>query len=328
MVNYDPPRIAMCCFAQSRSRTLLSLIACLLAMTNMRAAAEPTHKLRVISYNVQFLPSIASIVNKRKDPAYRARTIGEKLSAFDIVGLNEVFEHKPRQMIIDALAEPWGKNIHTVVSPDPEDKRFNGGLAIATHLPILESNVLTYSQGSSPKEYGLQADGFAAKGALHARIVLEGSGGDDPSVDVFVTHLESKSDEIRRVQYTELAGFIAKHTSLDRPTLILGDMNTRGNPSYQQDPSSDYSLMMKTYAGSRARTSLIDLWPHLMSNALGGTNEQDSSEVGHRIDYVLFSNPAQGGTQLVPKAVRVNGYQDERVTALSDHSAVEAEFAW
>lgn len=303
-------------------------LAFLIAPLQASEHAEGEHKLRVISYNVQFLPGIASIVNKRKDPAYRARTIGEKLSAFDIVGLNEVFEHKPRQMILDALAERWGKNISTVVSPDPEDKRFNGGLAIATRFSILESNVLTYSKGSSPKEYGVQADGFAAKGALHARIALEGASDDGPSVDVFVTHLESKSAEIRRLQYTELAGFIRQHSSAERPTIVLGDMNTRGNPSYQQDSGSDYNLMLKTYAGALEGKKLIDLWPHLMRDALGGTNEQHSTEVGNRIDYVLFSNPAQGDIQLVPKAVRVNGYQDERVSALSDHSAVEAEFTW
>jgi len=307
------------------------LLGLLLHGSTAASAADPAageHKLRVVSYNVQFLPGIASLVNKRKDPTYRARTIGEKMSEFDIVGLNEVFEHKPRQMILDALAERWGKSINSVVSPDPADKRFNGGLAIATRLPILDSNTLTYSKGSSPKEYGLQADGFAAKGALHARIALAGSGPDDPSVDVFVTHLESKSDEIRRLQYTELAGFIAKHSSSARPTIIMGDMNTRGNPSYQQDASSDYHLMLKHYANAREGNELLDMWPHLMGDALGGTNEQESSEIGNRIDYIMFSNPAQGGPQLVPKSVRVNGYQDERVSALSDHSAVEAEFAW
>ncbi|MBX3413057.1 MAG: sphingomyelin phosphodiesterase [Pirellulales bacterium] len=291
-------------------------------------AAEPERKLRVISYNVQFLPGIASIANRRKDPAYRAKTIGEKMASFDIVGLNEVFEHRPRKTLLESLEKGWDGKISSVVSPDPEDKRFNGGLAIATHYPIVASHVLTYSKGSSPKDYGLQADGFAAKGALHAQIALEGDRADSPSVDVFVTHLESKSDEIRRLQYTELAGFIREHSSPDRPTLILGDMNTRGNPSYQQDSASAYNQMIKNYGAARGENKLVDLWPHLMGEALGGTNEQESTEIGNRIDYVMFSNPTQGGLQLVPKSIQVNGYLDERVGALSDHSAVEAEFVW
>lgn len=301
----------------------------LLLVASRSPAAEPEHKLRVISYNVQFLPGIASIVNKRKDPAYRAKTIGEELSAFDIVGLNEVFEHRPRKMILDTLAKGWDGKISSVVSPDPEDKRFNGGLAIATHFPIVASHVLTYSKGSSVKDYGVQADGFAAKGALHAQILLPvGESSDGPSVDVFVTHLESKSDEIRRLQYTELAGFIREHMSPNRPTLILGDMNTRGNPSYQRDSASAYNLMMKNYGDALGESKLVDLWPHLMGDALGGTNEQESTEIGNRIDYVMLSNPNRGGLQLVPKSIQVNGYLDERVGALSDHSAVEAEFAW
>lgn len=310
---------------------MLLFTVCLVHVAAPSRAAEPEHKLRVISYNVQFLPGIASIVNKRKDPAYRAKTIGEKLSAFDIVGLNEVFEHRPRKMILDTLARGWNGKISSVVSPDPEDKRFNGGLAIATHYPIVASHVLTYSKGSSVKDYGVQADGFAAKGALHAQILIPvGDFSDGPSIDVFVTHLESKSDEIRRLQYTELARFIREHASPNRPTLILGDMNTRGNPSYQQDSASAYNLMMKNYGDALGENKLVDLWPQLKGDALGGTNEQESTEIGNRIDYVMLSNPNpnRGGLQLVPKSIEVNGYLDERVGALSDHSAVEAEFAW
>jgi len=44
---------------------------------------------RVVSYNVQFLPGPARYANKRGMPIYRAEQIAAKMSAFDIVGLNE-----------------------------------------------------------------------------------------------------------------------------------------------------------------------------------------------------------------------------------------------
>lgn len=292
------------------------------------SAAEPskTDEISVITYNVQFLPGPASIANKRKEPLYRAEQVGQKLAAFDIVALNEVFEEKPREKLLDQLRSAWGERFSLVVSPKPEDKRFMGGVAIVTRLPVLATHTLIYSVGSSPQKYGLQADGFAAKGALHMRIARSPAQ-KDQFVDVFATHLESKDDEIREIQYRELAGFIAEHSDLHHPALILGDMNTRGDPAAQADEASAYHTMFSLYEKARPGSMLVDVWPTLQ-RGLGGTSEQESSDIGHRIDYIFLANPAVGRGLLRPTAVRVNGYLDARVGALSDHSAVEAELRW
>ena len=48
----------------------------------------------------------------------------------------------------------------------------------------------------------------------------------------------------------------------------------------------------------------------------------------NRIDYIFLSNPPSGHSRLKTKSVRVNGYLDAKVGALSDHSAVEGELEW
>lgn len=290
--------------------------------------ASDGRTLKVISYNVQFLPGPAAIANKRKDPPYRGRTIGTLLGKFDIVGLNEAFEKRPRDLLLGQLQAAWGDHYQQVIIPRPDDGRFMGGLAIAARSRFLATDHVLYSQGSSPEKYGFAADGFAAKGVLWARVWR---GGDTPKsqfVDVFITHLESKDNDIRVVQYRELADFVRKHADPDHPTIVMGDMNTRGNPSYQERSDSPYHLMMKTYNDARPERPFVDLWPALHPGELGGTNEQKSSDIGNRIDYILLSNPPAPHSRLEAKSVRVNGYLDPKVVALSDHSAVEADLEW
>lgn len=284
-------------------------------------------QLRVISYNVQFLPGIAAVANKRPNPVYRAQTIGQKLSVYDIVGLNELFEKKPRDLVIDEFKKAWGDKLNVLASPQVKPNRFTGGLAIISRLPFLETNVHTYTQSSSPEKYGLAADGYATKGVLHARIALSAKKSADESVDVFITHMEAREDAIRPSQYAEMAEFIAKHSSPTRPAILMGDFNTRGNEPQLKDPQSPYHLMTGKFQAARPESTLIDLWPKL-GKGFGGTSEQEDEDGGSRIDYIFVLNPQNAGEQLQPEAVSVNRFLDPKVTALSDHSAVEAVFKW
>lgn len=286
------------------------------------------NNLRVISYNVQFLPGLAgAVANKRGNPVYRAKTIGQKLVDFDIIGLNELFDEKPRELLVGEIRKSWGENLNVVVSPRVNPKRFTGGLAIITRLPILADHVLTYSQSSSPEKYGLGADGYATKGALHARLALDSSRSAERAVDVFVTHMEAREDALRPSQYEELARFVSEHTSPIRPAIMMGDFNTHGDREDMDDPSSPYNLMVGKFAAARPESRLIDLWPTLHDGP-GGTSRQEGDSGGSRIDYIFVLNPKQPAPMLQPKSVQVNRYLDPKVVALSDHSAVEAELIW
>ncbi len=300
---------------------------CAAAARGADAASADT--VRVITYNVQFLPGIAAAANKRMNPEYRATHIAEQMSEFDIVALQETFDERWRNLIIEELRRHWDGELNVVVSPDAEGRMTNGGCLILTRLPIVESNSVIYEHFSTPKEYGLGADGFAAKGVIHARIARSAEDADaENTIDVFVTHMEARSTAERELQYPELGAFIKKVSDPDRPMLLLGDLNTRGNPEYRKDPASRYARLMKPLAESRASGSITDVWPELRGDEVGGTNEQESSSIGNRIDYIILSNPDEAATLLTPRSIEVKLYQDPEVVALSDHNAVAAQFDW
>lgn len=291
------------------------------------AIAHAQDKIKVLTYNVQFLPGVGASANKRPDPEYRASRIAEEAAKFDIVGLQETFEVKHRNAIKDGVKTAWKGELNSIESPQPAGFLTNGGCLLMTRMPIVETDAVVYKHFSSPKDYGFRADGFAAKGAIWARIARSESAKDD-YIDVFVTHLEARADEMRPFQYQELADFIKAKSDPKRPMLLLGDLNTRGMAEMRKDPASQYSVMMKAFNAARGEGGVLDTWVALMGDKLGGTTEQESSEIGKRIDYILLGNPKPPAPQLKPVSIQVNTYQDPKVTALSDHNAVAAEFEW
>lgn len=306
-------------------RFILAFALCAAVLPAVADDASPSSSLRVISYNVQFLPGMASAMNERKEPHYRAQRIAEEMAGFDIVGLQEVFHDRFRAIIIDGLRETWG-HANVVVSPKPE-KRFNGGCLIATRLPIIESDAMIFEHYSTPEEYGVRADGYAAKGVIYARIARSEDSLRD-AVDVFVTHLEARADHLRPLQYKEMAAFVAKKAHPDDPVLLLGDFNTNGVPDERAQDGSQYNLLMQALRDALPEMRLADVWPELEGDAYGGTSKQDSTERGKRIDYILLANPTSGPRSLAPQEIWINPYLDEKVVALSDHSAVGANLSW
>ncbi|MCL4216940.1 MAG: endonuclease/exonuclease/phosphatase family protein [Candidatus Hydrogenedentes bacterium] len=288
------------------------------------AAADDT--LKIVTYNVQFLPGLASMQNERREPAYRARRIVEELKDFDIVALQEVFHVEHKELILDGFREAWGGELNVVQSPHPDDRMTSGGCLILTRLPIIQSNSCVYEHFSKPSEYGVRADGFAAKGAIHGRIARNAESLDD-YIDVFVTHLEARADHLRPEQYKELAAFIGGYSSADHPALLLGDLNTNGVPEYRESSDSQYGQLMAALDKTRPG-GFEDLWVKLMGGAHGGTTDQESAETGKRIDYVLMGKAQGAVSALVPQSIRVEMFRDEKVHALSDHNAVVAEFIW
>lgn len=288
--------------------------------------AEEPRTIRVISYNVQFLPAPASFANKRPDPDYRASRIAEEVARYDVIALQETFHAKHRGQIIDGVERAWNAKPNVLVAPKPVGFSTNGGCLLLTQFPMPSVNSTVYKNFSKPSDYGFKADGFAAKGAIHGRLVPD-SGRPSETFDVYVTHLEARADHLRPLQYVELADFIEQTNDPNSPLIVVGDLNTNGLKENRTDPDSQYSQLMNELNKVRP-SGMTDVWVALRGDEHGGTSEQDSTETGKRIDYIFISNPAHTGRHLVPTSIEVKTYQDEKVTALSDHNAVIAEFQW
>jgi len=283
--------------------------------------------LRVITYNVQFLPDPVSWKNERPNPEYRTKRIADELRAFDLVGLQEAFHEQHRNQIIDRLRTGWGGKFSHLASPQPKGFFTSGGCLLLSRRPLLASSSLVFANYSKPADYGQRADGYAAKGVLHARIARSETEQNN-LIDVFVTHLEARADDLRPLQYKEMAEFIKKESAAHLPVLLMGDLNTYGMTEHQKNPESQYSQLMRELNAVRPEGELIDLWPKLNGDARGGTTEQESSDVGKRVDYILLGNPKRAGVRLKPQRIEVKLFQDAQVGALSDHNAVVAEFNW
>lgn len=276
--------------------------------------------LRVITYNTQFLPGVASHFNKRGHPSYRSKAIGKAVTGFDIIGLNELFDTPRRRELLAEIQNAWGDNYHVVTAPDSQ-RSFLGidsGLAIISRKRVVESHSIPFGNGSSVMQYGLVADGLASKGILHARIAIR----DSQLLDVVVTHLEAKDASIRERQYDLLSEAIRRYGDDRQPLLLLGDLNTSGGKAQRDSPTSPYSRLLKALNQARPHAPFVDLWPHLHAES-GGTSNPGSADGGTRIDYIFLSqDPVK--PVLAAVSVEVESFPDKRTTTLSDHAAVKA----
>lgn len=317
-----------CCLTKCLLLTLFCLpLLCCQIVASAEDVITNAATLRVITYNVQFLPDPVSWKDERPNPEYRARRIGEELRHFDVAGLEETFHERYRQQIVDVANVGTGRPLHQVVSPQPSNFSTNGGCLLLTRRPLLASSSTVFTHYSKPADFGFRADGFAAKGVIHGRVARSEQEHNN-FIDVFVTHLEARADDLRPLQYKELAAFIRKESDARRPMLLFGDLNTYGMIEYQRDPKSQYAELMLELQAARSESDIIDVWPHLKGEARGGTTDQKSADVGKRVDYIILGNPKIGAIQLRPRKIEVSTFQDAQVVALSDHNAVAAEFVW
>lgn len=282
---------------------------------------------RLLFFNTHLLPGIAhSIAGHRGQDDYRTSAIAAKLHRYDLIGLCEVFESDRRREIIRIAQQDARNGFHAIEQPKPWGRHLIGsGLMLLSRYAIEgEPHFITYSHASRVATNGWKADGLAAKGAIHARLRVR----ECPVayVDCFLTHLESISAKARAEQIKELAGFIAQYSSLERPAVLMGDLNVAADFPVVGGSDTEYLRLANSLVYGDQR--LVDLWP-IFHQSRGGTNDALAKEDCRRIDYVFVSPPQLSGPTLEPTGIRVEPFLDEKVKqgSLSDHAALECTFA-
>lgn len=280
--------------------------------------------IRVLFFNMHLLPAIAqTVAGHRGQDDYRTQAIAAQLHQYDLVGLCEVFEARRRREIVATVQQNSHQAFQWIESPKPSGRHvICGGLLLLSRFPIVgDAHVHTYASASRVLTSGWKADGFAAKGVLHARLRVS----EQPEIlaDCFLTHLESVSSKARAEQIKELAAYVAAHAAPERPLILMGDLNVvADDPAAAPPADSEYRILVNALRlGDR---QLVDAWPTLQAGR-GGTSDALGAGDCRRIDYIFLSPPRDAdGPSWEPTAIQVEPFLDGNVKqgSLSDHAAV------
>jgi endonuclease/exonuclease/phosphatase family metal-dependent hydrolase len=154
----------------------------------------------------------------------RMRAIGTLLTKLDpdIVGIQESFVEKDRQILLNALAQSRLR-----YHADYPAATVGNGLLTLSAYPIVETVFHRFQNNNS--WYKLhQGDWWAGKGVGLARIRLPSGS----RIDFYNLHAQAERDdaansEVRYLQMEELAAFVNNTKTSTNPAFVAGDFNTR-----------------------------------------------------------------------------------------------------
>ena len=179
--------------------------------------------------------------------------------------------------------------------------------------------------------YGGLTDGANTslkKGIRHYVVTMK----DGVQIDLLVTHMNSGSDSghisARESQLAQIAAYINKIRSNNRPIVFMGDTNCR----YTRDDMFQY-LFNKldsdlTYADPWVQYSWNGVYPTLGSASLMVPSKDSGStlteQTGEVVDKIIYFNNPNADTQIT-----ANYYlNDTDFAGMADHNPVVAEFTY
>jgi len=181
--------------------------------------------LKIVTFNLHALLVVA------RDHEVRMHAIGEVLAELDpdLVGIQEGFIEKHRQILLDAVAD--SRLAYHEYYPSGN---VGSGKFILSAYPIVEAYFHRF-EASNPWYKIYEGDFWAGKGVALARIELPDGAG---CVDFYDTHLQAGYGNpayrlVRESQMRGLAAFVNATATGTAPAFLVGDMNCRpGTEAY------------------------------------------------------------------------------------------------
>lgn len=263
--------------------------------------------IRILSYNTQLMPFYAGSVNKLNNPAIRAVDIPKKISKYDVVICQELFDHDLRHSFKAAMKAFYPYHSHLVGEGGPNI--LNGGVMIFSKWPIQKQKKMIY-------QAGVNMDGFASKGVIYIVINKQGN-----PYHIFGSHLQSgsKAEEVtaRHKQFIEFAQFIQlQNIPYSEPVLLGGDFNT--------DISNGEIYQLLNILNVNLPKNIG--YPFSSDSTINTMHAGDSQK---RIDFVFTSNAHIAPTVAYNNIFILRAFDDQRMWPdfdLSDHFPVEGYF--
>jgi len=157
--------------------------------------------IKVASFNVHALPTI--------DAKDRMKAIAEYIKDYDIIGIQEAWTEKSRELIAEHFPyKAYGNKSRSGL-------KFGDGLMILSKHPILAAYNTTYEGEAGAEKW------WAKKGAMVASIKINGF-----LLNFYTTHLQAqKGKKQSRIRKSQLAQFLMFIGHLDIPKIVTGDFN-------------------------------------------------------------------------------------------------------
>ena len=262
--------------------------------------------LSVLTYNTQMMPFYVNVEDDLNQTGIRVQDIPKKITQYDVVILEELFDLDLRIKMTNAMGENYP--YHTKVVGQNASKALTGGVMIFSKWPIIKEDQIVYQHSSG-------IDSLAAKGAGYAAINKNGK-----IYHLIGTHLQAGGGDglsARIEQMQELADFIHNlNIPEDEPLLMGGDFNT-GNSS--DSISTLLSTLQVSLPNNTGYPYSSDSNINTMSTGSGHT----------RIDYVFYNNLHAVPKTTFNKVFILRDLENEKMWPkfdLSDHFPVVSYF--
>lgn len=227
-----------------------------------------SQQISILSYNTQLMPFYAGVVDDLNQPDIRVKDIPKKISQFDVVILEELFDRDLRNKIVRLMEANYP--YHTTTVGQHTSRVLTGGVMIFSKWPIIKENQFIFQASTG-------IDSLAAKGVMYAAINKQGK-----MYHVIGTHMQadrnSQSIVARNAQLHEMADFITGlHIPANEPLLIGGDFNI-----------DQFSIEFDNLL-TQLNVNLLDNmgYPYSVDGVI---NTMQVDKIQARIDYIFYSN--------------------------------------